>query len=125
MMRERLLVVLLIIGAVGASTSVALLGSASVKTASAGEARVLYADSVFSWTSATSVTPQVIGHAVGNPGTNTWTYTYVLKNGPGSSGGITTFALAPALDPQSLESPSHWMQTYGFEGRADAAVWTV
>jgi hypothetical protein len=114
----RLLVVVIVL------LTLAVDGS-SRNSGSSNDARVLFSDSVFSWSSATSVVPQVIGQATGHPETNTWTYTYVLKNDASSTSAIMTFALAPVLAPQSIGRPIHWMQTYGFGDRSDAAVWRV
>ena len=89
------------------------------------DARVLFADSVFTWSAATNVIPQVNGQAMPHPETNSWTYTYTVKNDISSPNAIMRFALAPVLEPLSIVAPTHWYQSYGYRGRSDAAVWMV
>jgi hypothetical protein len=72
-----------------------------------------------------NVVPQVNGQATPHPETNSWIYTYTVKNDISSTNAIMTFALAPVLEPQSIVAPTHWYQTYGFAERSDAAVWMV
>lgn len=126
MRRIRLKVGIILVSLVTVIVLRTLVVNGSSRTATPkNDARVLFSDSLFSWSSATSVVPQVIGQATGHPETNTWTYTYVLKNDPSSTNPVMTFALAPVLAPQSIGRPNHWMQTYGFGDRSDAVVWRV
>jgi len=105
---------------------VALLTDGSSRgVAAPNDARVLFADSLFTWNAATSVVPQVNGQATPHPETNSWTYTYTVRNDISSTTAIMTFALVPVLEPQSIGSPAHWYQTHGFADQAEAAVWTV
>jgi hypothetical protein len=102
-----------------------LVAGSSRSSGSTPDPWVIHSDSMFSWSSAMSVIPQVSGQATPNPATNTWTYTYTLKNAAASTEAIMTFALAPVLALQSVGRPAHWFQTYGFADRTDALVWTV
>jgi hypothetical protein len=89
------------------------------------DARALFADSLYTWSAATNVIPEVSGQATWDPETSSWTYTYTVKNDVSSPNVIRTFGLAPVLEPQSIVAPTHWYQNYGFQERSDAVVWTV
>jgi len=117
---------------------VLLLGDGAPRgVAGANDARVLFADSLFtwsgtthadslfSWSGATNVIPEVNGQATWDPETSSWTYMYTVKNDIASPNAIMRFALAPVLEPQSIVAPTHWYQHYGYAEREDAAVWTV
>jgi hypothetical protein len=84
-----------------------------------------FADSVFTWSAATNVIPEVNGQATWHPETNSWTYAYTVKNDISSPNVIRTFGLAPVLEPQSIIAPTHWYQHYGYQERSDAAVWNM
>jgi hypothetical protein len=84
-----------------------------------------HSDSVYTWSAATNVIPEVNGQATWHPETSSWTYTYTVKNDIASPNAIKTFGLAPVLEPQSIVAPTHWYQTYGFAERDDAVVWMV
>jgi len=101
------------------------------------EARVLFADSLltwsaaaradsqYTWSPATEVIPAVNGQATWHPETSSWTYTYTVKNDISSPNAIMRVALAPVLEPQSIVAPAHWYQHHGYAERPDAAVWMV
>lgn len=99
----------------------------SVRWALAGpdSARVLYADSLFSWSAATNVAPEIRAYVTPDPEANLWHYSYTVLNGGAATNAIMTFALSPVIEPTGVVEPAHWMSTYGFEDRADALVWTV
>jgi len=84
-----------------------------------------HADSLYTWSAATNVIPEVNGQATWHPETSSWTYTYTVKNDISSPNAIMRFGLAPVLEPKSIVTPTHWYQTYGFQERSDAAVWSV
>jgi hypothetical protein len=84
-----------------------------------------FADSVFTWSAATNVIPEVNGQATWHPETSSWTYTYTVKNDISSPNAIMRVALAPVLEPQSIVAPAHWYQHHGYAERPDAAVWMV
>lgn len=121
----------------GFAAALALSDGAPRGVAERNDARVLFADSLltwsavtradslYTWSAATNVIPEVNGQATWHPETSSWTYTYTVKNDISSPNVIRTFGLAPILEPQSIVAPTHWYQSYGFEGRDDAVVWSV
>jgi len=110
---------------VGFAVVLLLTDGASRGVAEPKDVHVLFADSLFTWSTATDVVPQVNGQATPHPEMNSWTYTYTVRNDVSSTTAIMTFALAPVLEPESTGSPAHWYQTHGFADQADATVWTV
>ena len=84
-----------------------------------------FADSVFTWSAATNVIPEVNGQATWHPETRSWTYTYTVKNDIASPNAIMTFALAPVLEPQSIVAQKWWYHSYGYQDRSDAVVWSM
>jgi hypothetical protein len=121
----------------GVAVVLLLTDGSSRGVAGPNDARILFADSLFTWSAATraeslytwsaatNVIPEVNGQATWHPETNFWTYSYTVKNDIASGNAIETFGLAPVLEPQSIVAPTHWYQTYGYQERSDAVVWMM
>ena len=134
---SRLSVVVPALVLVGIAVVLLLSDGSSRGVAEPNDARVLFADSVFTWSAATradsqytwstatDVIPEVNGQATPHPETSSWTYTYTVKNGISSTNAIETFALAPVLEPQSIVAQKWWYHSYGYQDRSDAVVWSM
>jgi len=63
--------------------------------------------------------------ATQDPTTGWWTYNYSVTNEPASRNALETFAVRPMWKPVQIQSPAHWMVSYGFEGDSTAVSWSV
>lgn len=59
------------------------------------------------------------------PATHYYVYTYTVTNDYDSQNSLEAFAITPALDVKSIQSPQHWSSFRGYQGDPLSVVWTV